>query len=689
MANTAHYLKGLNAPQRTAVETTDGPVMVLAGAGSGKTRVITQRIAYLIGAGKAEPEEILAVTFTNKAAAEMRERVAELVGQADARRITVSTFHSFCVRVLREHCEIAGYRRNFTISSESDTRLLMRRIIDDMEPGGGYSPATFLAQISLHKNADAKPGDLRPKAKQKVSATEAKYDQQLTDVFDRYQSALRAANSVDFDDLLLLVLRLWRDNPALLERYQQRYRYVMVDEYQDTNRVQYQLVRMLVDAHRNLCVVGDDDQSIYAWRGADVRNLLDFERDFKEAKIITLEQNYRSTQTILAAANAVISNNRTRRAKNLWSQLGKGRPLEWFVTGDEEDEAKHAVAQLKHIIKHTGAAFSDFAVLYRSNQQSRPFEIAFRQAGIPYVVIGGQEFFERAEVKDIVSYFKLIANPRDEAAFLRVVNMPRRGIGDKTLHLIHDLCREEKVGLGKAIAEVLKRGLAPAQAKQGLSNFLGMVQHFRRAFREQQQDLQSLANHLVDATGYYAEIDRTSRNGEHATARRQNVQFVLEAIGEYEREADNPTLAGFLDASSLDTDHDRATKDARRSTGVTLMTIHSAKGLEFPFVFLAGLEDGLLPHERSLNENQLDEERRLFYVALTRGKRHVTLFEACARTRNGKARVAKSSRFLKEIPPEFVNQRIMAARDMVEARIEPNKDRPKRKAKPRKRKVVP
>ena len=657
---------GLNPRQAEAVLHTDGPVLVVAGAGSGKTRVITQRIAHLLERGLAAPHEIAAVTFTNKAADEMRERVARLVGERRAAGIQISTFHAFCVRVLREHAEAIGYRRNFTISSESDTRILLRRVLDDVDRGDSFSPAMFLSAISLHKNSGTAPVKPRVKAKAKATGTDEKYAQHLPDVFDRYQSALRAANSLDFDDLLVLTLDLWRAHPRILAAYQERFRYVLVDEYQDTNRVQYQLLRQLVARHNNLCVVGDDDQSIYVWRGADVRNLLEFERDFPAAKAVTLDQNYRSTGTILAAANAVIAHNRVRRAKNLWTDQEQGRPIDWFVTADDEDEAKRAAAWLRHIQTRTGARYSDFAVLYRSNVQSRALEVAFRQAGIPYVVIGGQEFFERAEVKDIVSYLKVIANPRDEAAFLRIVNMPRRGIGDVTLHQLHDLCREHGLSLGQAMAEVLKRDSAPPQAKEGLRNLLGLLQHFRRRFREA-GSLRDTAGELVDAIGYHEEIERTCRNSEQVFNRKQNVEYVIQAIGDYETAAKDASLAEFLDMSSLSSDPERAGRDERQRAGATLMTIHSAKGLEFPFVFITGMEEGLLPHEKSLNENGLEEERRLFYVALTRARRHVTLFEALARVRNERARSTKTSRFLMEIPETLIRKKVFAAPEIMAA----------------------
>jgi len=674
------YLEGLNARQRKAVLRTEGPVLVLAGAGSGKTRVITQRIAHLLDTGVAGPDEILAVTFTNKAAEEMRDRVAKVVGRDRAARIAISTFHAFCVRVLREHADHLGYRRTFTIATESDGRILLRRVLEDVERGEAFSPALFQAAISLQKNAGETPERGRPKAKRKGAETDAKYGRHLPDVFERYQSALRAANSLDFDDLLLCTLRLWREHPRILAACQQRFRYILVDEYQDTNRVQYELLRLLAAKHRNLCVVGDDDQSIYGWRGADTRNLIEFERAFPDATVVTLDQNYRSTETILEAANAVIRRNAKRREKRLWSNLGKGRPIDWIVTGDDEDEARQAVAWLEHIRSRTNAPYASFAILYRSNVQSRPFELALRQAGVPYVVIGGQEFFDRAEVKDIVSYLKVIANPRDEAAFLRIVNMPRRGIGDTTLHALHELCRRERLSFGKGIAEMLKRELAPQQAKEGLRRFLGILQHFRARFREGPGGLRERAEELVDAIGYCKEIDRSCRNRDQAESRRMNVEYVLRAIGDYESRADRPTLAGFLDESSLTSDADRMGREDRRRQGVTLMTIHSAKGLEFPFVFIAGLEEGLLPHEKSLNDDALDEERRLFYVALTRARRHVTLFEALSRVRNGRDRLCKSSRFLADIPEGLVRKHVRAARDMVEARVAPPKPASKRPA---------
>ncbi|HRZ17572.1 MAG TPA: 3'-5' exonuclease, partial [Candidatus Hydrogenedentes bacterium] len=500
------------------------------------------------------------------------------------------------------------------------------------------------------------------------------------EVFSRYDSALRAANSLDFDDLLSLTLRLWKEHPDSLAALRRRFRYVMVDEYQDTNKVQYELLIALAGGHRNLFVVGDDDQSIYGWRGADVRNILGFEKDFPDARVITMDQNYRSTETILAAANHVIAHNTARRPKNLWSALGKGRKLDHFVVADEEEEARAAVEWLANIREKAGAKPGDFAILYRSNLQSRPFEIALRRAGVPYAVYGGQEFFERAEVKDILSYLKIIANPRDEAAFLRVVNMPRRGIGDAVLHHAHEICRTEGKSLGMALAAMLERGAAPKAAELGMRRFLSILAHFRKRFRERDGAMGAILRDLVAEIGYLEELQRTSRTPEQYEVRRESVEAVVNAAALYEADAEHPSLSGFLDTSSLNGGDKPERGGEKRQDAVSLMTIHSAKGLEFPFVFIVGMEEGTLPHDRSVKEGGLEEERRLFYVALTRGQRHVTLFEAVMRTVRGKEKTTKPSRFLAELPPDLVITQIRAARAGLEAA--PADPPPPRKRKP-------
>ena len=680
MTRTSKYIEGLNPAQREAVLQTEGPVLVLAGAGSGKTRVITQRIAHIVSKKLAEPSEVLAVTFTNKAAGEMRERVSKLIGKKRGSEVVLSTFHSFCLKVLRQHIEHLGFRKNFTIAGEGDAHTIIRRVLDDLDGvHETFSPATFRVQISLAKGANGSAGIAPddPEADPEEGEQVEKYRLWLPEIAERYQSALRAANALDFDDLLSYVLKLWNEHPRILARYQKRFKYVMVDEYQDTNPVQYALVRQLVAKHQNLCVVGDDDQSVYGWRGADLRNILDFEKDFPGAKIVTLAQNYRSTQTILSAANAVIAHNKERRIKKTFTKLKQGRAIDWMVVGDDEHEAKLAAAWLKNVREKAAARYSDFALLYRSNNQSRAFEIAFRNAQIPYVVIGGQEFFDRAEVRDIIAYLKVLANPRDEPSFLRVVNMPRRGIGDKTLHAVHDLCREEGLPFGKGLALALKEGRVSGPAGQGVREFLAMLKEFRGRLGDGPEDLSELVAELVRRIGYKAELERTSKSLEHASLRWENVEAVIRAIEAYEQSATHPTLHDFLDESSLNSDADRSSKDERRKTGVTLMTMHGAKGLEFPFVFIAGCEQGLIPHERSMRDGTLEEERRLFYVALTRAQRHITLFECLSRTRHGREKMCETSRFLSEIPEDLINKRIHAAKDLVQARVAPNKNQPK------------
>ena len=651
------YLAGLNPKQRLAVLHTAGPLLVVAGAGSGKTSVVTRRIARLIAEGQATPSEILAVTFTNKAANEMRDRVANLIGERQASGATLSTFHSFCLGVLRQHIEALGYRKNFTISGEGEMQTLVRRVLGDLDGiHESFSPSLFREHISLLKGGSHTLDSLTPDKAE--DATQKKYRTWLPEVYERYESALRAANSLDFDDLLRLTVQLLSEKAEVLYHYQTRFQFVMVDEYQDTNPVQLALVKALVEPHHNICVVGDDDQSIYGWRGADVRNILTFEKQFPDATIITLDQNYRSTEVILSAANGVISNNRNRRSKKMWCQNGPGREIDWITCEDDDHEAKTVVERIHHVRQKTGAQDSDFAVLYRSNTQSRPLEMALRQAGIPYVVYGGQEFYDRAEVRDIVCYLKVLANPRDEPAFLRVVNMPRRGIGDATLHAIHDICREQKLSFGNAMAEGLKSGKLHGPAADGVREFLGLMSHFRQQMRGG-----GLARHtreLVRRIGYREELERTSKSPEQAALRWENVDAVIRSLEQYETSAPAPTLTGFLDESSLNTDTDRRSKNNRRDNAVSLMTIHSAKGLEFPFVFIVGVEEGLIPHGKSLRDDALEEERRLFYVALTRAKRHVTLFEALRRAKHGKERDTATSRFLKEIPPQLIKRRGLA-----------------------------
>jgi superfamily I DNA/RNA helicase len=682
MPRLSKFEKGLNPAQLDAVRHIKGPLLVLAGAGSGKTSVVTRRIGRLITKEYAKANEILAVTFTNKAAGEMRERVASLVGKRKAEAVTISTFHSFCLKVLREHIEHLGFRRNFTISGEGDTRTIIRRIVEDMDGvDESFNQGTLREQISLAKGSNTETFTLTvPSDESKEEkVTREKYETWLPEVYEQYQSALRAANTLDFDDLLTYVLKLFAEHPRILSAYQKRYKFVMVDEYQDTNPTQYQLVQLLVAKHKNLCVVGDDDQSIYGWRGADVRNILQFEKDFPKAKIVTLAQNYRSVESVLHAANSIIKNNAKRREKTLFSALGPGQPLDWILTADDEHEAKITADWIAELRSSTGADFKDIAILYRSNTQSRPYEIAFRTLGIPYNVVGGQDLFERAEVRDIISYLKALANPWDEAAFLRIVNMPRRGIGDKSLHAVHDLCRARNVSLGKGMATALREGVIHGSAEKGMRSFLGLMSETRRKFKERKKPMSEILEELVEHIGYKNELERTSKSLELARMRWENIEAVVKALDEFESSTKGATLGMFLDQSSLNSDLDKSNDDDPRNNAVTLMTIHSAKGLEFPYVFIAGVEEGLLPHDKSMREGAVDEERRLFYVALTRAQKHCILLETCARRKHGRDRICTTSRFMKEIPDELLNKHVRAARDMVVDRIDMPKPNPKKR----------
>ncbi|HOK89997.1 MAG TPA: UvrD-helicase domain-containing protein [Candidatus Hydrogenedentes bacterium] len=647
------YEQGLNEAQQAAVNHVSGPLLVIAGAGSGKTRVITHRVAALIGRGYARPDEVLAVTFTNKAAAEMRDRIFALVGD-DARRVCVETFHAYCVRELRRFADRLGWRKDFSIASESDARALIRRAAEDIALGGdGLSFDIVRDCFSRMKNNgadDTLEGEPELPDTLAASARGEKYRQHLRLIFDRYQSALRAANSMDFDDLLVMTLRLWKSCPDVLGDARRRARFILVDEYQDTNRVQFELIRTLAGPDRNVCVVGDDDQAIYGWRGADVRNILQFERHFPGARVITLDVNYRSTGMIIEAANHVVAHNRQRREKTLRAVNAPGRKLDLFTVADEDHEALEAIRWLLHIRRKTGAPWSAFAMLYRTGAQSRPLEMALRAADIPYEVFGSQDFFERIEVRDIIAYLRLMVNPRDEQAFLRVVNVPRRGIGDATLELAHRICQQENKTLGMALAAILERDAAPRPAVAGIRSFLRIVMTYRKRFHEAGRNLAGVARDLVAEIGYLEALRSSSRSQAQYDTRAEGVNLVLNAIEKYAATAEFPSLRDFLDRTHLNADRFGNGRDDRSVDAVSLMTAHSAKGLEFPYVFILGMEEGLFPHARSVEENGIEEERRLFYVALTRGMKMVSLFHALERRQGEKTRPAEPSRFLAEIP---------------------------------------
>lgn len=681
MKSIEQLTKTLNPEQRAAAIHVKGPLLIVAGAGSGKTRVITTRIAHLIAAKAAMPEQILAVTFTNKAAREMRDRVAQLTSPSAAKAVTVSTFHSFCLNVLRRDIDRIGYRKNFSIATEGDKRAMVRRMLDDMDGvRDRFKPDTILEAITTIKNGGATAEELEPNVKD--AEARIKYTKFMPAFYTEYQSALRAANALDFDDFVDLTLALWRECPEALQAARDRYRFIMVDEFQDTNRAQYKLVRTLADPENNLCVVGDDDQSIYAWRGADPAIMQSLDRALPGMKIVKLEQNYRSTPNILNAANAVIANNTHRRDKKLWSEGDAGRPIDFIITGDDEHEAQVVLECIKSIRSKTDASWNDFAILYRSNTQSRPIEIALRQGQAPYTVVGGQEFYDRAEVRDIVAYLKLLANPRDEASFLRIANMPRRGVGHATLEKIHAKCLSDKMPFGKAMAAVLDDPSVSKDSAAGIRSLLGCLAHFRKKLRSGEAGLTATVTGLVDAISYREELLRTSKTPGQFESRWANIEAIYGAIRRYEVDEFAPTLTGFLDQASLIRDEPRDLDKVDELDRVTLMTLHSAKGLEFPFVFIMGLEDGLLPHQKSIDLGDIEEERRLFYVGITRAQRHLTLFQALSRARGDKERMTAPSRFLKEIPEHLLRQRTAATREMVQDRVAPNDTQRAKRRKP-------
>jgi DNA helicase II / ATP-dependent DNA helicase PcrA len=646
-------LNSLNPQQRLAVETLNGPVLILAGAGTGKTRVITFRIAHLIAKG-VPPANILAVTFTNKAAREMQERVHKLLPKSKTpdpktsdSRPTICTFHSLCVRILRRHIERLGYKRNFVIYNESEQLGAVKKILLQISAKGEKTdPAAVLALLSRFKNGGERAADF---ADESVRAL-------ARHIRSRYETALHACNAVDFDDLILLTLRLFDKHPDVLEACRAQYRYVMADEYQDTNATQFQLVHALTAKHRNFCVVGDDDQSIYGWRGAEIGNLLDLEKHFPEVKIIKLEQNYRSTNTILDAANAIIKNNVRRRPKQLWSGKGRGDKIILRAYTNDDEEARNLVEQIEFARRAHRVPWSHHAVLFRTNVQSRPLETAFRSAGVRYHLIGGQSFFDRAEVRDFLAYLKVFINPHDDVSLLRIANVPARGLSDVTMERLLAASHERKGSVFAAMKNPAVQVTFQTKARQSIEAFVEFVEKTRAQLHHtasSPRPLQTWAEHFLDETGYFAELRRLEKNRENAEDRIRNLRELTATLDNFGRPGDPAAdrLQSFLEDITLDSEleEEKETGDA-----VTLITVHSCKGLEFPRVYIVGLEEGLMPHARSAAEGTLDEERRLFYVAVTRAMQSLTLSYCAGRMRYGQLMPCHPSRFLKELPPELV-----------------------------------
>lgn len=638
-----NIIEGLNPAQQEAVHHTNGPLLVIAGAGSGKTRVLTCRVAHLLELGVA-PWNILAITFTNKAAAEMKERVYDLVG-GQAKDIWLSTFHAFCAKLLRMEIEgMEGYKRNFVIYDASDAVVVIKSCLKELNlDEKQFQPSSIQATISNAKNALM---DAREFAREASHF----HEQKVAEIYQLYQHKLRSNNALDFDDLLMLTVRLLENNQEVREKYQDKFHYIMIDEYQDTNRAQYLLAHILAEKHHNLCVVGDADQSIYAWRGADIRNILDFENDYPEATVIKLEQNYRSTQVILDAANAVIENNSSRRPKSLWTKNPQGELITHYVANDERDEAKYIADTIIKQNTVYRTSYGDIAVLYRTNSQSRVLEEGFMKAGIPYTMVGGLKFYDRKEVKDILAYLRVLFNPSDTISLLRIINVPRRGIGDTSISKMLEHARENELTLFDVVSNPdLVPGLT-ARTKRPLESLAEMI--FTLMAAAQAMPVVDLVEKVMKESGYLAELEQSEDPQDKV--RLENLGEFLNVAKEFATADMEETLENFLSHVALVSDIDNAEMaDAR----VTLMTLHSAKGLEFPVVFLAGMEEGLFPHARTLmNENEIEEERRICYVGITRARQKLYVSNARMRNVYGRTTMYPPSRFLHEIPDTMLER---------------------------------
>lgn len=633
-------LRGLNEEQRAAVTVTDGPVMIIAGPGSGKTRTLTHRIAYLLATGKAEPYQIIALTFTNKAAREMRERVKRLVGDK-TRGMWVGTFHSSFARLLRREIEAIGYSSDFSIYDTDDSKKIVKQQMNRLQLNTDeVKPRSVQRTISSAKNQMVGPSEYESMAHGRLQEATAK-------VYPAYEAALKRANALDFDDLLLKPARLFKQEPEILQKYQQRWQYVHIDEYQDTNHVQYVLAKQLAAGHKNLCVVGDDAQSIYAFRGADISNILSFERDYPDATTVRLERNYRSTENILTLADSIIDQNEDQLDKTLWTDKDGGDKVVLTEALSEKDEAKKVEQKIRDLQLREGLEYSDFAVLYRTNAQSRALEEALRRENVPYRIIGGTSFYQRKEIKDVLAYLKLLVNPNDRASLERVINYPTRGIGAKTQERVRNYAAQHDISMWQAVEHVEQIDTLSTRAQNAVGRFRSLIAKYMT--RVEDADVEELTRDLIQDAGLLDELrkEHTREN----LRRWENVQELVNGIAEYTASADNATLSTFLQEVTLLTDLDNA-DDANR---VTLMTLHASKGLEYPVVFITGLEEGLFPLAKATQERtELEEERRLFYVGATRAEERLFLSWARNRYRYGKQEHNTHSRFLDEIDDSVV-----------------------------------
>lgn len=636
-------LNGLNKQQQEAVRYTEGPLLIMAGAGSGKTRVLTHRIAYLIDEKEVAPRNILAITFTNKAAREMKTRIEKLVG-ADGNGMWVSTFHSMCVRILRRDIDRIGYSRNFTILDSGDQLTVIKNIMKDRNMDTKkFEPRAFLGAISSAKNELVTP-------KQYSENVGDYYSRQIAEVYKEYQKRLMKNQALDFDDLIMQTIHLFKRVPEVLEYYQRRFQYIHVDEYQDTNHAQYILVKQLAARFKNLCVVGDSDQSIYAWRGADIKNILSFEKDYPNAKVVLLEQNYRSTKSILKAANYVIEHNTSRKPKKLWTENDDGNKIKYYRADTEREEGLYVAQQIEQLIQEKRFRYSDFAILYRTNAQSRAIEETFMKASIPYQMVGGTKFYDRKEIKDMLAYLRLIVNPDDDISFVRVVNEPKRGIGKTTIDKLQAYATDNDISLYTAVQEADFIGLS-AKATKALVEFGQMIQDWQK----QQEFLSAteMVEEVLDKTGYEQML--VNERSIEAQTRLENLEEFMTVTKNFEQTSDDKTLVNFLTELALISDIDQIDEEADDNDKVTMMTLHAAKGLEFPVVFLIGMEENVFPHSRSLmDEEEMEEERRLAYVGITRAEQILHVTHAKMRTLFGRTNFNPISRFIEEIPEELL-----------------------------------
>lgn len=642
-------LELLNKEQKEAVLHTEGPLLLLAGAGSGKTRVLMYRVAYLIEERKVKPWNILAITFTNKAAGEMRERVDKIVGEG-SEDIWVSTFHSLCVRILRRHIDKLGYENRFTIYDADDQKTVIKGVCNRLSLNTRiYKEKNLLREISHAKEEYQSPREYRLLVKGDLQR------EVIADVYEGYQRELKKNNALDFDDLLYLTVELFQSCPEVLSYYQDRFRYIMVDEYQDTNTVQFRLIGILAKKYQNLCVVGDDDQSIYRFRGANIGNILNFEEEFPMARVIKLEQNYRSTQQILDAANAVIQYNKGRKAKSLWTENVQGEPLTFLCFQDASEEAAYLAKKILTKVEKGEAAYRDFAVLYRTNAQSRIFEEKFLLANVPYKIIGGVNFYARKEVKDILAYLKVIDNSRDDLAAYRIINVPKRSIGTVTVGKVQSYANSREIGFYEALEEAsMVPGIEKALTK--VQAFVSLIHEFRSALSSRK--IHELIEDILDKSGYAKELKE--EGSEESEARMENIQELIHKAVMYERTAKEPSLSGFLEEVALVADIDSLDESDNR---VLLLTIHNAKGLEFPYVCLTGMEDGVFPSFMSIlaehSREEIEEERRLCYVGMTRAMKELTMTAVHMRLIHGENRRLAVSRFVQEVPRELFCEKAM------------------------------